>query len=67
MLSLIDEAQDLPPTFFQLLYKFTSEPKRIIWAYDELQRLSEASMPTTSEIFGTKSDGTPLVKITNDF
>lgn len=64
---LIDEAQDLPPAFFQLLYKFTSEPKRIIWAYDELQRLSEASMPTTSEIFGTKGDGSPLVKLTNDF
>jgi superfamily I DNA and RNA helicase len=25
---LIDEAQDLPPEFFQLVYKFTKDPKR---------------------------------------
>ncbi len=64
---LIDEAQDLPAPFFQLLYKFTREPRRIIWAYDELQKLSESSMPTTSEMFGTKPDGSALVKLTNDF
>ena len=39
---LIDEAQDLPPGFFRLVYRFTKEPKRIIWAYDELQTLSES-------------------------
>lgn len=49
---LIDEAQDLPPEFFQLVYKFTRHPKRIVWGYDELQRLSEAAMPSTDELFG---------------
>ena len=33
---LVDEAQDLPPEFFQLVYLFTKEPKRVVWAYDEL-------------------------------
>ena len=29
---LIDEAQDLPSDFFRLVYRFTRDPKRIIWA-----------------------------------
>ena len=36
---LIDEAQDLPASFFQMVYAATNEPKRIVWAYDELQIL----------------------------
>jgi len=38
---LIDEAQDLPMSFLRLIYKFTCEPKRIVFAYDELQSLGE--------------------------
>ncbi|OBG47652.1 RNA helicase [Mycolicibacterium fortuitum] len=60
---LIDEAQDLPPEFFQLVYLFTTEPKRIVWGYDELQRLSEAAMPSTSELFGTGAGGVQLVSL----
>ncbi|SID09537.1 Superfamily I DNA and RNA helicases [Mycobacteroides abscessus subsp. abscessus] len=60
---LIDEAQDLPPEFFQLVYMFTAEPKRIVWGYDELQRLSEAAMPSTSELFGTGAGGAQLVSL----
>lgn len=60
---LIDEAQDLPPEFFQLVYMFTTEPKRIVWGYDELQRLSEAAMPSTSELFGTDPGGAQLVSL----
>lgn len=62
---LIDEAQDLPPEFFQLVYMLTKDPKRIVWGYDELQRLSEAAMPTTDELFGTRTDGQSLVSVTN--
>lgn len=36
---LIDEAQDFPPSFFKSIYKTTKPPKRIIFAYDELQSL----------------------------
>jgi superfamily I DNA and RNA helicase len=49
---LIDEAQDLPPEFFQLVYRFTRSPKRIVWAFDELQKLDESAMPSTDELFG---------------
>jgi len=60
---LIDEAQDLPPEFFQLVYMFTKDPKRIVWGYDELQRLSEAAMPDTKELFGTGPSGETLVSL----
>jgi len=60
---LIDEAQDLPPEFFQLVYAFCAEPKRIVWAYDELQRLSEASMPDTADLFGTNEQGEAVVTL----
>lgn len=60
---LIDEAQDLPPEFFQLVYLFTRDPKRIVWGYDELQRLSEAAMPSTQELFGSTPAGAPRVSL----
>ncbi|PFU37415.1 RNA helicase [Bacillus cereus] len=64
---LIDEAQDMPPTFFQLAYKlFKSDEKRIVYAYDELQNLSKSSMPSTKEMFGVDSNGNPLVSISNN-
>jgi superfamily I DNA and RNA helicase len=62
---LIDEAQDLPPEFFQLVYMFTRDPKRIVWGYDELQKLSDDAMPDTDELFGTGSSGESLVSIRN--
>ncbi len=62
---LIDEAQDLPPSFFQLAYHFTRPPRRIIWAYDELQRLSETSMPSIDELFGRDKQGNPRIQLEN--
>ena len=49
---LIDEAQDLPQSFFRIAYAITKEPKRIVWAYDELQNLSDTSMASPPELFG---------------
>ncbi|GAA2845606.1 hypothetical protein Acy02nite_47140 [Actinoplanes cyaneus] len=60
---LIDEAQDLPPEFFQLVYLFTKDPKRIVWGYDEFQKLSEAAMPSTEELFGTGADGASVISL----
>jgi superfamily I DNA and RNA helicase len=54
---LIDEAQDLPVSFFKLLYDVTKEPKRIVWAYDEMQNLMGSEMPTTIEMFGLNNEG----------
>lgn len=60
---LIDEAQDLPPEFFRLVYLFTKEPKRIVWGFDELQKLSESAMPTTDELFGVDAHGAPVISL----
>lgn len=62
---LIDEAQDLPPEFFQLVYLLTKDPKRIVWGYDELQKLSESAMPGTDDLFGTGPSGESLVSLAN--
>lgn len=62
---LIDEAQDFPPAFFQLVYAFTRSPKRIVWAYDELQNLGDSVMPDLKELFGVDSEGNSLVEIAN--
>ena len=64
------EAQDLPPSFFQLIWKLTKpvdpnnpkSPKRIIFAYDELQSLTtNLDIKDTAELFGLHHDGTPRV------
>ena len=58
---LIDEAQDLPHAFFELVYMSTRSPKRIIWAYDELQNLGSYSMVPPQELFGANADSVPNV------
>ena len=62
---LIDEAQDLPIPFFKAIRKMTRSPKRVIWAYDELQNLSDSAMPTLEEQFGVDADGQPEVNLIN--
>ena len=61
---LIDEAQDLPPSFLRLVYRFTRD-KRIVLAYDELQKLSEVDMPSLEEIFEKDEHGHPNVYLVN--
>lgn len=58
---LIDEAQDLPASFFQVMYKLTKDPKRIIFAYDELQSLDNIETVDVEELFGKNEDGQYLV------
>jgi superfamily I DNA and RNA helicase len=58
---LIDEAQDLPASFFQVMYKLTKDPKRIIFAYDELQSLDNIETVDVEELFGKDEDGQYLV------
>ncbi|MCP4104646.1 MAG: ATP-binding domain-containing protein, partial [Desulfobacteraceae bacterium] len=62
---LIDEAQDLPDAFFKLIYKFLSSEKRVIWAYDELQNLSDYSVPPVELLFGKDDFGQPNVSLAN--
>ena len=63
---LVDEAQDFPKEFFQVLYKLSFEPHRIYWAYDELQSLSSLEIPKPEELFGNDENGVPLVTLNGD-
>ncbi|GAA6756352.1 hypothetical protein Thermus77420_18280 [Thermus thalpophilus] len=50
---LIDEAQDLPKEFFRLVWLMTKHPRRIAYAYDEMQTLVGSGLPDPPELFGT--------------
>ncbi|OWQ44349.1 hypothetical protein CDL60_24825 [Roseateles noduli] len=63
---LVDEAQDMPETFFELLFHLTRgqrDEKSIIWAYDELQSIFEPRMRTPVELFGHDEDGQPRIDL----
>ncbi len=51
---LVDEAQDLSPAFLRICHSLLRDPKRLVYAYDELQSLSGESLPSPQEIFGDK-------------
>lgn len=59
---LVDEAQDFSPSFLRMCYEILKEPKRLVYAYDELQNLRSQSLPSPEIIFGVQDDGTPKVK-----
>jgi superfamily I DNA and RNA helicase len=56
---LIDEAQDFPNEVFNIVYKLTKNPKRIIVAYDDFQSLKSLRIREFEELFGNNSDGSP--------
>lgn len=60
---LIDEAQDFDKGFFQFCYALLIPPKKLIWAYDELQSLEDISIPTAKEIFGVDEKDIPLINL----
>ncbi|WP_421255112.1 DEAD/DEAH box helicase [Aeromonas sp. 600282] len=64
-LILIDEAQDFTPEFLKLCYELLGDKKRLVYAYDELQNLSDSSMPSPDEIWGLDSSGQPVVSFNN--
>lgn len=58
---LIDEAQDFDKNFLQLCLKVLDKNQRLVYAYDELQKLNEDAMPQPEEIFGQGiQNDTPL-------
>ncbi|WP_221831348.1 DEAD/DEAH box helicase [Paracoccus yeei] len=58
---LVDEAQDFDPAFLRLCYSSLDAKRRLVYAYDELQSLTDSSLPPVEEIFGLREDGTPEV------
>jgi superfamily I DNA and RNA helicase len=64
---LVDEAQDFPAEFFQVLFKLTKGPNHCIyWAYDELQSLFSLEIPKAEDLFGKDEKGKPLVTLEGD-
>ena len=64
---LVDEAQDFSHHFLRLCHAMLDDNKRLIYAYDELQNLSEASLPPPKEIFDTpNSDAHIASDVTNN-
>lgn len=60
---LIDEGQDLPPSFYRLALNTLSNEKRLYWAYDEAQGIGSLIVPKAAEIFGRKANGMPVVDL----
>lgn len=60
---LIDEAQDFEPNFYKLCRESLTEPKRLIWAYDEAQSLGTLTAPSPTNLFGEESEGDPIVDL----
>lgn len=58
---LIDEAQDFDPSFLRMCYHSLGPEKRLVYAYDELQSLTESSLPAPEDLFGEGKNGKPLV------
>ena len=58
---LIDEAQDFPNEFFQVLRRLAYPPYQICYAYDELQSIYKSEIPKTEEMFGVDENGNPYV------
>lgn len=59
---LVDEAQDFSSDFLLLCYEMLHAPKRLVYAYDEMQNLRSQSLPSPEQIFGVNQDGSPRVR-----
>ncbi|MFK5970395.1 MAG: ATP-binding domain-containing protein, partial [Candidatus Marithrix sp.] len=63
---LIDEAQDLPISFFKIILPFLTQEQRVVWVYDELQNLTtDYSVPPPEVLFGQDEFGESKVKLAN--
>ncbi len=60
---LVDEAQDFPKEFLQILYKLSRNFHCVYWAYDELQSLFATEISKPEELFGVDEKGKPLVTL----
>lgn len=61
----IDEGQDFPPSFVQLVSSVTRD-KKFVFAYDALQTIFRATPPTEADIFGIDEKGNPKVSFQRD-
>ena len=64
---VIDEGQDLPPIFYQLVYDTCSDPRRIYWAYDEAQGIGSLMIPSSEQMFGRDENGKLLIDVSGQY
>lgn len=62
---MVDEAQDFSRYFLRLCYQMLKPPKRLVYAYDELQNLNKKIMESPEVLFGEDSQGKPYVQLQN--
>jgi superfamily I DNA and RNA helicase len=62
---LIDEAQDFSKHFLRICYEILKSPKRLVYAYDELQSLNNKIMESPESIFGMDDKGVYHVQLQN--
>jgi superfamily I DNA and RNA helicase len=55
-LSLIDEGQDFPQSFYRVCRKIT-KADRMVWAYDDFQNIFDVDIQDEKKTFGTDSEG----------
>jgi len=65
-LIVIDEAQDFSKEFLRMCYNILKSPKRLVYAYDELQSLNIKTMDSPEELFGRDNKGNPIVRLVNE-
>lgn len=63
---LVDDAQEMPKSFFQFAYAVARAPKRFVWTSDEFQSLIGYTSHPPRELFGKDQSGTPRVKLKNE-
>jgi len=61
----VDEGQDFPSSFIQLCLSLAIE-NRLVFAYDDLQTIFQATTPDLRDIIGADEDGNPLVELLED-
>lgn len=64
-LTLIDEGQDFPSSFYKVCRKITKK-MRIVWAYDDFQNIFDVNIQDEKETFGKNDEGQYYVDFSRD-
>lgn len=64
-LTLIDEGQDFPSSFYKVCYKITKD-RRIVWAYDDFQNIFDTVIQDEKETFGKDEHQNYFVDFSKD-
>lgn len=64
-LTLIDEGQDFPSSFYKVCRKITKD-MRIVWAYDDFQNIFDVNIQDEKETFGKNALGEYYVDFSRD-